>query len=77
MNTRQKACRIVCPSKDKADRNACRGRNGQCRNAQKIQQGLDRDAIERKQGKTSVSGADPYGDKGSTANGQDGRKTGD
>jgi hypothetical protein len=48
MNTRQKACRIVCPSKDKADRNACRGRNGQCLNASKIQQELDMDADERK-----------------------------
>ena len=64
MNTRQKACRICCPSKTRRDRVECRLADGQCANAQKIQQGLDRDAIERKQGKIGVSGVDPYGDKG-------------
>jgi hypothetical protein len=64
MNTRQKACRIVCPAKTRYERANCRLADGQRANAQKIQQGLDRARDERKQGKTSVSGADPYADKG-------------
>jgi hypothetical protein len=64
MNTRQKACRICCPSKTRRGRANCRLADGQCANASKIQEGLDRVRDERKQGKTSVSGADPYADKG-------------
>jgi hypothetical protein len=64
MNTRQKACRIVCPSKTRRDRVECRLADGQCANARKIQQGLDRARDERKQGKIGVSGVGGYGDKG-------------
>ena len=63
MNTRQKACRIVCPAKTRRDRVECR-LDGQCLSARKIQDGLDRARDERKQGKASVSGVDPCTDKG-------------
>jgi hypothetical protein len=64
MNTRQKACRIVCPAKTRFERANCRVWDGQCANARKIQEGLDRVRVERKQGKAGVSWADPYADKG-------------
>jgi len=48
MNTCQKACRIVCPTRTRRERAECRLAYKQCWDARMIQERLDKAANERK-----------------------------
>jgi len=49
MSNRQKACRIICPSRNRRERVECRLAYKQCWDARMIQDRLDKAANERKQ----------------------------